>query len=235
VTPLEASNSGFTCRWSESFSHRFAGTPVKTVEVKIKDHETTKSLRGELMITERGLEGGLIYALSAALRSRIKSQGFADLWVDLTPDRSPERLEKDLLSKRGKASLSTHLRKNAGLSEVKIALLREVLPTLVLDDLATRIKALPIRLGRAFPITEAISSAGGVVLEALDENLMVTTHPGLFMAGEMLDWDAPTGGYLLTASFGTGRKAGMAAAQWVKGQTLSKPGPKAQVYSNSPE
>lgn len=225
VSPLEASNSGFTCNWSEPFSHRFAGTPIKTVEAKIKDHNTTKSPRGELMITERGLEGGLIYALSAAVRSCIKTQGFADLWIDLTPDRSLERLEKDLLSKRGKASLSTHLRKNAGLSEVKIALLREVIPTLVLDDLAMRIKSLPIRLGPAFPISEAISSAGGVAFEALDENLMITTHPGLFMAGEMLDWDAPTGGYLLTASFGTGRKAGMAAAQWVKGRSLPHSGP----------
>lgn len=216
VIPLEASNSGFTCIWSEAFSHRFAGTPVKTVEVGIKDHEAPKALRGELMITERGLEGGLIYALSAPLRARIKAQGFVDLWIDLTPDRSMERLEKDLSAKRGKSSLSTHLRKNAGLSDVKIALLRETDPTLTLEQLAARIKALPLQLGPAFPISKAISSAGGVALEALDENLMVTSHPGLFLAGEMLDWDAPTGGYLLTASFATGRKSGLAAAQWVK-------------------
>jgi uncharacterized flavoprotein (TIGR03862 family) len=225
VTPLEASNSGFTCIWSETFSHRFAGTPVKTVEVTLNDPDISTSLRGELMITERGLEGGLIYALSSALRSRIKIQGFVDLWIDLTPDRSMERLEKDLLAKRGKSSLSTHLRKNAGLSEVKIALLRETCATLPPEQLAARIKALPLRLGPAFPITEAISSAGGVAFEALDENLMVARHPGLFIAGEMLDWDAPTGGYLLTASFGTGRKAGLAAAEWIKGQSLPKAGP----------
>ena len=225
VTPLEASNSGFTCIWSEAFSHRFAGTPVKTVEITLKDPDIPTSLRGELMITERGLEGGLIYALSSALRSRVKIQGFVDLWIDLAPDRSMERLEKDLLAKRGKSSLSTHLRKNAGLSEVKIALLREACTTLPPEQLAARIKALPLRLGPPFPITEAISSAGGVAFEALDENLMVAHHPGLFIAGEMLDWDAPTGGYLLTASFGTGRKAGRAAAEWIKGQSRPKAGP----------
>jgi len=235
VTPLESSNSGFSCAWSESFSHRYAGRPVKTVEVCIKNHETQKSVRGELMLTRRGIEGGLIYALSARLRAEIKLQGFVDVLMDLAPDRSFARLERDLMAKRGKSSLSTHLRKNAGLSEVKIALLREACPTLPPDQLAARIKAMPLRLGPAFPIKEAISSAGGVALEALDQNLMVPLHPGLFIAGEMLDWDAPTGGYLLTASFGTGRKAGEAAAQWIKSQSLSKPAPKAQVYSKIEE
>ena len=172
------------------------------------------------MISERGLEGGLIYALSARLRAEIRARGSADLIMDLSPDRSIERLEKDLTEKRGKSSLSTHLKKNAGLSEVKIALLREAHQDLSGNDLAALIKALPMTLESPFPIAEAISSAGGVALESLDEGLMVTHRPGLFMAGEMLDWDAPTGGYLLTAAFATGRKAGLAAAQWLNENPL---------------
>lgn len=222
ITPLEASNSGFTRSWSDDFIQRFAGTPVKTVEASIKNQDRQKPIRGELMITERGLEGGLIYALSALLRSEIRAQGSVDLVIDLSPDRPIEKLKKDLVEKRGKSSLSTHLRKNAGLSEVKIALLREGHRDLPADQLADTIKALPITLGSTFPIAEAISSAGGVALESLDEGLMVTHQPGLFIAGEMLDWDAPTGGYLLTASFATGRRAGLSAAQWILGNPSGK-------------
>ena len=214
VLPLEASNSGFTRTWSEAFTRRFAGVPVKTVEARVRNQDNVKPIRGELMITERGLEGGLIYALSATLRTEIKTRGFADLLIDLSPDRSFEKLSKDLREKRGKLSLSTHLKKNAGLSDVKIALLREGYPDLTGDHLASAVKALPLMLGSTFPIAEAISSAGGVSLESLDQNLMATRQPGLFIAGEMLDWDAPTGGYLLTASFATGRRAGLSAADW---------------------
>ncbi len=222
VSPLEASNSGFTRTWSEIFSNRFAGTPVKTVEAIILGVEHQHPVRGELMITDRGLEGGLLYALSAQLRARIKTHGSVDLIVDLTPDRSMDRLHSDLTLKRGKSSLSTHLKKHAGLSDVKIALIRELCPCLDTDQLAATIKGLPIRLSAPFPIAEAISSAGGVELDAVDANLMVTCHPGLFIAGEMLDWDAPTGGYLLTASFATGRKAGLAAAQWIAERSPQK-------------
>ena len=222
VIPLEASNSGFIRSWSAFFSQQFAGSPVKTVVASVKDQEGQDPVRGEFMITERGLEGGLVYALSAALRAQIRAKGSAELLIDLCPDRSIERLEKDLGEKRGKSSLSTHLRKKAGLSEVKIALLRESHPDLSGEGLAAKIKALPITLESTFPIAEAISSAGGVSLESLNEDLMVNHHPGLFMAGEMLDWDAPTGGYLLTASFATGRRAGLSAAQWVRGNSAQK-------------
>lgn len=215
VIPLEASNSGFTRTWSEAFIQRFAGIPVKTVEARVKNQHGQTPLRGELMITERGLEGGLIYALSSALRAEIKLRGSADLLIDLSPDRSIEKLKKDLAEKRGKSSISTHLRKNAGLSEVKIALLREGRRELPEDQLAAFIKSLPLALGSSFPLTEAISSAGGVALESLNDDLMTPHQPGLFIAGEMLDWDAPTGGYLLTASFATGRRAGLSAAQWI--------------------
>ncbi|MEY4683572.1 MAG: hypothetical protein RLZ25_31 [Pseudomonadota bacterium] len=222
ITPLEASNSGFRRTWSKAFIDRFAGTPIKTVACKVKGQDAQTPVRGELMVTERGLEGGLVYALSAALRAQIKSHGSVELVIDLSPDRSLERLEKDLSEKRGKSSLSTHLRKNAGLSEVKIALLREGQSLLLADRLAATIKALPITLDATFPIAEAISSAGGVAFEALDEHLMVIQHPGLFIAGEMLDWDAPTGGYLLTASFATGRKAGLSATRWIVGKSSPK-------------
>ena len=174
------------------------------------------------MITQRGIEGGLVYALSGQIRSEIKQHGKAELLIDLAPDRTIEKLHADLATPKGKASWSSHLRKQAGLSEVKIGLLREcsALP-FEPANLAATIKSLPLSLHQPFPITEAISSAGGVEMREVDENLMAVNKPGLFIAGEMLDWDAPTGGYLLTAALSTGHRAGIAAAGWIQSQALS--------------
>jgi uncharacterized flavoprotein (TIGR03862 family) len=219
VSPLEASNVGFMRHWSEIFIRRFAGIPVKTIEARLASNLSALPIRGELMITERGLEGGLLYALSGELRAAIQTEHFAELRIDLAPDRPLERLKRDLLEKRGKDSLTTHLKKKAGLSDVKIGLLRECAPQLDFQQLPEIIKALPVRVENPFPITEAISSAGGVDFESLDDFLMVKRHPGLFIAGEMLNWDAPTGGYLLTAAFATGRRVGLGAIQWIQTQT----------------
>lgn len=218
TAPLEASNVGFGRRWSEIFLKRFAGAPIKTIAARVpgSNHQTPQ--KGELMITERGLEGGLIYALSADLRAQLRREGYAELMVDLVPDRSLERLEADLLSTQGKSSLSTHLKKKAGLSDAKIGLLRECAPSIDLPQLPHSIKSLSIRLEHPFPIEEAISTAGGVCFENLDDNLMINDHPGLFIAGEMLDFDAPTGGYLLSAAFATGRRAGEGATRWLVSQ-----------------
>ena len=174
------------------------------------------------MITQRGVEGGLVYALSGPIRSEIKHHRKAELLIDLAPDRTIEKLRADLAVPKGKASWSSYLRKQAGLSEVKIGLLRECssLP-LESDNLAATIKSLPLGLHEPFPITEAISSAGGVEMREVDENLMAVNRPGLFIAGEMLDWDAPTGGYLLTAALSTGYRAGIAATGWIQSQPFS--------------
>lgn len=216
VRPLEPSNSGFTVAWTESFRQRFAGTPVKTVKATVGQGENKEVRKGEFVITENGVEGSLIYALSRFIRTEINHNGKATLLLDLVPDRDVSRLQTDLCKRRGKASLSTHLRKNAGLSDVKIGLLREcVQQPLESEELALTIKSLPCTLERPFPIDKAISSAGGVSMTSLDENLMVKERPGLFLAGEMLDWDAPTGGYLLTAAFSTGYRAGCGAAEWL--------------------
>ena len=222
ISPLESSNCGFTVPWSEVFRDRFAGIPIKTVNVTLGQGSLRRTQRGELMITQRGIEGGLVYALSGQIRSEIKQHGKAELRIDLAPDRTIEKLHADLAAPKGKASWSSYLRKQAGLSEVKIGLLREcaTLP-LESDNLAATIKSLPLALHEPFPISEAISSAGGVCMTEVDENLMAVNKPGLFIAGEMLDWDAPTGGYLLTAALATGHRAGIAAAGWIQSQALS--------------
>ena len=192
--------------WSEHFRSRFAGEPVKFVSVNIAGDEPR---RGEFLITETGVEGGAIYALSARARAEILKHGHATLLVDLRPDRDEADLVNDLLRPRGKNSLSNHLRKVVDLSGVKAGLLREV----VTDSdnartLAHAIKALPISLVAPRPVAEAISTAGGVSFDELDAKLMLKSRPGVFCAGEMLDWDAPTGGYLLTACFASGFVAG---------------------------
>ena len=166
-------------------------------------------------MTRYGIEGSAVYALSAALRDATERDGKALLTLDLAPDRDIERLTRELSRPRGKASMANHLRKAAGIDGVKAALLRECLDTNIFDDpvaLAHAIKALPLTLIRARPISEAISSAGGIALDELDENLMLRKLPGVFAAGEMLDWEAPTGGYLISACLATGRAAGAAAA-----------------------
>lgn len=212
IAPLRAANCGFDTHWSEHFRERFAGQPLKNVVARCFDvagHEHVRA--GECVITANGIEGGLIYALSAPLRDALEAQGEATVYVDLAPGRTLERLREELSRPRGRRSLASHLQGKAGIDGVKAGLLRECTPHEVMDDpaqLAAAIKHLPIRLLRTRPLDEAISSAGGVRFDALEDDLMLKAMPGVFCAGEMIDWEAPTGGYLLTACFATGRRAG---------------------------
>lgn len=220
VAPLQPANCGFDIGWSAHLASHFAGAPVKPVAARLHDGSGhSPMLQGECVITETGIEGSLIYALSASLRDTIAQDGYAVLELDLAPDRTLDRLRHDLARPRGSRTLSEHLRRQAGLVGVKTALLHEVLDTAQrnnTDVLARTIKCLPLRLKQPRPMAEAISSAGGVRLEALDDALMLTALPGVFCAGEMLDWEAPTGGYLLTACFASGYRAGLGAAVWLK-------------------
>ncbi len=211
IAPLKPANCGFDIAWSEHFRSRFAGHPLKTVVATCTDSEG-KAIRrqGECVITESGIEGSLIYALSAPLRDRIEAQGSALLHLDLAPGKSLERVTAEVAHPRGSRSLSSHLQSRVGIAGVKAGLLREVLgPESDLARLAAAIKALPLRLTAPRPLDEAISTAGGVRFEDLDEHLMLRALPGVFCTGEMLDWEAPTGGYLLTACFASGRAAGL--------------------------
>lgn len=211
VTPLEPSNCGFRVAWSEHFSSRFAGAPIKRASLAFEG----ETARGEATVTEDGIEGGLIYALSARLRDAIKRDGAAAPTLDLRPDLDHEALARRLAQPRRKRSFSTHLAKSAALAPVAVALLREAGP--LPDDvgaLAALIKAIPLRIVAPQGLERAISTAGGVRLDALDDGLMALARPGVFLAGEMLDWEAQTGGYLLQACFSTGAAAGDAAARW---------------------
>jgi uncharacterized flavoprotein (TIGR03862 family) len=214
ITPLAPSNCGFDVTWSEFFRSRYAGQPVKSVVASFGDIRR----QGEFVVTADGVEGGLIYALSAGLRDAIAASGKAVLKLDLVPARTAPQVLTDLARPRGKNSLSNYLRKAAGLDGVKAGILRDVLPPEVFDDpkrLAESIKALPLVLNAPRPLAEAISTAGGVGFSELDESLMLAKIPGVFCAGEMLDWDAPTGGYLLTACFASGKAAGEGALAWL--------------------
>ncbi len=219
IAPLRPANCGFDAGWSEHFRARHAGHPVKPVAVVHSGPDGVESRQqGEFVVTATGVEGGLIYALSARLRDEIEASGAALLRLDLAPGRSLEQLARELSRPRGSSSMANHLRRRAGLEGVKAGLLRELLPAEDFADpvrLAAAIKALPLRLIAPRPLDEAISSAGGVRFEDLDGRLMVRTLPGVFCAGEMLDWEAPTGGYLLTACFASGRAAGAGAAAWL--------------------
>lgn len=219
VADLLPANCGFDVGWSEHFRTRFAGQPVKSVLARCMDEEGyERRQQGEFVITANGVEGGLIYALSAPLRDRIGNDGHATLWLDLAPGRAESQLAAALAKPRGKQSLASHLRRQAGIEGVKAGLLRERLPAEVLGDparLAAALKALPLHLVAPRPLDEAISSAGGVRPEALDERLMLRALPGVFCAGEMLDWEAPTGGYLLTACFASGYVAGEGVLAWL--------------------
>ena len=221
IAPLLPSNCGFDIGWSAHLASRFAGAPLKPVVAHWHDPAgQPHALQGECVLTPTGIEGSLVYALSADLRGVLQRDGHVDLLLDLCPGRTLERLQADLARPRGKRSIGEHLRRQAGLDAAKAALLFERLPA----DLRTRpdaiarwLKRLPLRLVATRPIAEAISSAGGVRLEALDGQLRLHSAPTgvpypVFCAGEMLDWDAPTGGYLLTASMASGVVAGRAAA-----------------------
>lgn len=220
IKPFQASNCGFLRDWSTHFSQRFAGTPLTNVFATVALSKVENlSRQGQFVITERGVEGSLIYALSAELREQIRVNGHAELILDLLPGKSHTRVFNELSSPRGSRSLSSHLRSKLGLHPIHCALLYEVLTETILKDnatLAAKIKALPIRLNNTCPLDEAISSAGGVDFSDLNEDLMLKTQAGWFCAGEMLDWEAPTGGYLLSACFATGAAAGRGAIKWLE-------------------
>jgi len=219
VHPLQPSNCGFDVAWSAHFSERFAGMPVKSVAIALTDAQgQTVYRQGEFVISASGIEGSLIYALSAPLREQVNAQGRAAIALDLAPGLSAERVQAEVLHPRGARSISSHLQSRLGLTGVKAGLLRECLSREGFSDpiqLAQAIKAAPLQLVRPRPLDEAISSAGGVAFEALDERLMLRAVPGVFCAGEMLDWEAPTGGYLLTACFAAGRMAGLGVLDYL--------------------
>lgn len=223
VRELLPANCGFDVGWSEHFAQRHAGAPLKAVVAQWRDGDALCARRGECVVSATGVEGSLVYAASAALRETIAREGSATLTLDLAPDRDPHALAHALARPRGKRSLGEHLRRSAGLDAVKVALLHEALPRERMGDaalLAATAKALPLTLHAARPVAEAISSAGGVRAGAFDNALMLRALPGTFVAGEMIDWEAPTGGYLLTACFASGLRAGRAAARWAqRGET----------------
>ena len=215
LAPLLPSNCGFDVDWSEHLRTRHAGAPLKGVAMRIGRWQQA----GEFVITAGGVEGSLVYAASALLRDEIVVRGHGVFELDLLPERSLEWVQRELAHPRGPRSLATHMKSRLSLSGAKASLLWELVPKEALADplrLAQAIKALPIRVTGARPIAEAISSAGGVRLEALDERSMLRALPGVFCAGEMLDWETPTGGYLLTACFASGQRAGAGAAAWLR-------------------
>jgi uncharacterized flavoprotein (TIGR03862 family) len=217
VVPLRPANCGFEVApaWSAHLRERFAGAPIKPVILRFGD---AFERQGEFVLSEYGIEGSLVYAASALLRDAIGRHGEATVTLDLLPDFDAARVLREVAHPRGARSLSSHLKSRLGLTGAKMALLHELLPREALADaarLAAAIKALPIALTAARPIAEAISSAGGVGFESLDQGLMLQARPSLFCAGEMLDWEAPTGGYLLQASMASGRVAGAAALRWI--------------------
>ncbi|RAO77560.1 TIGR03862 family flavoprotein [Dyella jiangningensis] len=220
VAPLVPSNCGFDIGWTDHLASRFAGAPLKPVVIHLADaHGREHARQGECVITATGIEGSLIYAFSGLLRDAVAAHGSTTVTLDLAPDRTLDRLRADLAKPRGSRSMSEHLRRQTGLAGVKAALLHEVLDRNQFHDpeaLARTIKRLPLVLKQPRPIEEAISSGGGVRLEALDGHQMLADLPGVFCAGEMLDWEAPTGGYLLTACFASGRLAGLGAARWIQ-------------------
>lgn len=221
VAPLLPSNCGFDVRggWSEHFQSHFAGQPFKSVAISIPSVQGDGWRRkGEFVATASGVEGSLIYAASARLRDEILRNGSASFLLDLLPYMSAEKVLQEVRHPRGSRSLSSHLKSRLSLDGIKSAILHEMLDKSAFNDstqLAAAIKALPITLQAARPIDEAISSAGGVLFEVLNDGLMLEQLPGVFCAGEMLDWEAPTGGYLLHASFATGRAAGQGILQWL--------------------
>ncbi len=231
VAPLRPSNCGFdvgasraagsdVAGWTPHFASRFAGQPFKSVAIRFVNRDGRVFARkGEFVATATGVEGSLIYAASNLLRDEIDATGRATFEIDLLPDLPPSRVLAGVAHPRGSRSLSSHLKSRLGLDGIKMALLHELLPKEALaqpERLAAAIKALPVTLIAARPLDEAISTAGGVPFEALDANLMLSALPGVFCAGEMLDWEAPTGGYLITASLSTGRRAAQGVLSWLE-------------------
>jgi uncharacterized flavoprotein (TIGR03862 family) len=214
VVPLRAANCGFFVQWSDVFRERFEGTPVKRVELIFG----ASKVRGEFIVTREGVEGGAIYALAAPLRDSIETSHLATLRVDLLPDMNVHSLGARVGQPRGKQSLSSFLRKATNMPPVAIGLLQEAtggkLSAMPARELAALIKSVPVKLTGIAPIARAISTAGGVSFDEVEADFMLKKKPGMFVAGEMLDWEAPTGGYLLQACFATGAAAGDAAVEW---------------------
>ncbi|KPG92835.1 TIGR03862 family flavoprotein [Pseudomonas sp. RIT-PI-r] len=219
LAPLQPSNCGFEVQaWSDLMVSKFAGAPLKNIAIGLNDDVPRL---GECVITATGIEGSLIYALSAPIREAINQYGAATIHIDLLPGRPVDKLQTALSKPRGSRSMAKHLHSQVGIDGVKAALLRELTDAATFADpalLARAIKALPLTLVKTRPLDEAISSAGGVTFEAMDERLMLKTLPGVFCAGEMLDWEAPTGGYLLTGCFASGRAAGLGVVQRLKSE-----------------
>jgi uncharacterized flavoprotein (TIGR03862 family) len=220
ISPLKPANSGFTVDWSDIFRDRFEGQPLKGVQLAIGPHVA----RGEAIVTRSGIEGGAVYALSAELRDAILRDGETTVNIALRPDLGTDELVRRLSAPKGKQSLSNFLRKAANLPPIAIGLLQEAaktsgapLASMSPADLARLVNCVPVRLAGVAPIARAISSAGGIAFDELDADYMIRRLPGVFAAGEMLDWEAPTGGYLLQASFATGAAAGKGALQWLSG------------------
>ncbi|RRV06375.1 TIGR03862 family flavoprotein [Pseudomonas sp. v388] len=217
VAPLQAANCGFeVTAWSDLLRSKFAGAPLKNIAMGLADQAPRL---GECVLTETGVEGSLVYALSGQIRERINQTGRATVQIDLLPSKRLGDVQKALGKPRGSRSMSKHLNSQLGIDGAKAALLRELAPRETFENpalLAQAIKALSLQLVRARPIDEAISTAGGVTFEAMDQRLMLKQLPGVFCAGEMLDWEAPTGGYLLTACFASGRAAGLGMVEWLR-------------------
>lgn len=225
VRPLAPSNCGFDRVWSDTLRTQYAGAPLQSVGLRCADTTGTfRSLRSEVIISHYGMEGTGIYALSSLLREQLLLRGEACLYVDLLPDVTVEKIHQRLSHSRGKNSFSNFLRKQLNLSPVKIALLRECTTKAQWDnlaDLASAIKQLPVSFTGMRPLDEAISSAGGIMASEWNEQFMLRALPGVFCAGEMLDWDAPTGGYLLTACFAMGRAAGEGVVQYLQSTVVA--------------
>jgi uncharacterized flavoprotein (TIGR03862 family) len=219
--PLQSANCGFEIAWSELFKQRFSGEPLKSVAIHFSDcTDQTHHRQGECIISREGIEGSLIYALSRPFRETINATGSATFNMDLSPDRTRENV-LEVLCRRGRKSLSSHLKSAFGFNAVKTALLYERLSKDQITDLnllASAIKALPVTLHATRPIAEAISTAGGICFQDIDSDFMVKNLPGNFVAGEMLDWEAPTGGYLLTACLATGQRAAHGILNWLTAQ-----------------
>ena len=220
VEPLRPSNCGFVVDWSEHFREKYDGHPITSVILSYGDFRQ----QGEFIVTKEGVEGGVIYSASSMMRDEIYASGKAIMYLDLKPDRTLEWLVDKLSRPRGKRSLASYLEKSLGIHGVKAGLLREFVSKddfINAERLAGFIKALPVPLVGTSPLDEAISTAGGVTFESLDENLMLKNMPGVFCAGEMLDWEAPTGGYLLTACYSSGYAAGNGVVKWLRKKVTS--------------
>lgn len=215
IAPLRPANCGFDVEWSDHLKSKFAGAALKSVRLSFAN----QTANGDVTITNTGIESGPVYTLSAPLRDAIEKNGPAILTIDLLPDKTVDHVRNALSHPRGKKSMATHLKRTVKIDGIKAALLRECLDKETFsapDRLAAGLKAVPLRLTQPRPLAEAISSAGGVKLDALDNRFMLKHVPGVFCAGEMLDWEAPTGGYLLSACFATGRTTGSAIAAYLK-------------------